>query len=753
MQVQINQDNLRRMCASVGVRRHYLVRAIAVTSVALALVLSSAVTAQENGSNRPTQDLGSPQEPIDLNYDNTPLLQVVSSIGALTGRNFEVEQSLATEKITIISHHKVAPELAYEVLESVLKSKGYSMIEVLDGNLVRIVKKAGAAQIDADKLEIYNNTREAHMGFDNYAIHLVQLQYVPADQASEIIKKVGSPSADVTVFQNTNMLLIIDSADGVRNMFEVIETIDIPGYDVEFEIFKLLHTRAEALADQLSQVLLGESTGGAPRGNPQQQQRAVVQPRNTRTAAVPGQRPTTVVGSAEETLRLVPDERLNSLIVIASTSMMIQVKELIIKLDTPTPDDSNNIHYVELMHTNAESVATALEGVTNSAPREGAETANDGEVQPFEKKVTISAYEDNNALLIIASPQDFTVLQLLIAQLDTPRRQVNVEAIIMEVVLSDSFQLTLEMAALDQSSFFGLSNVVDLANALVSGPTALTGPGGSFGIIDGTTEVLLPGATDPVTVQNVPFLMRALETVTDVEILSRPNLLMKDNTEGSLTVGEDIPIPTSQSDINPSSGFTSRNSLARRDVGIKLVVTPQINEGDYVTMEIEVESSSAVESTVGIDVNTTGATISQRLVKSEVVVKNGQTGIIGGMIRESQNRSIAQIPWLGDLPLLGNLFKGRRHGRDKQNLVVLVTPNILDREKDMDKITQSRVDDFYSYNLDMLFEEGFINKIKKKHEGRFEHRPSDVFNKDKNGGVLFNSDTTGFESSNDEKSD
>ncbi|MFP6584859.1 MAG: type II secretion system secretin GspD [Candidatus Hydrogenedentota bacterium] len=712
-------------------------RTIVVAGVALALVLGSAATAQENGSNRPTQELGSPQDPIDLNYDNTPLLQVVSSIGALTGRNFEVAQSLATDKVTIISHHKVAPELAYEILESILKSKGYSMIEVLDGNLVRIVKKAGAAQIDADKLEIYNNTREAHMGFDNYAIHLVQLQYVPADQASEIIKKVGSPAADVTVFQNTNMLLIIDSADGVRNMFEVIETIDIPGYDVEFEIFRLEHTRAEALADQLSQVLLGESSGGAPRVN-QQQQRAVVQPRNTRTAAVPGQRPTTIVGSAEETLRLVPDERLNSLIVIASTSMMEQVRELILKLDTPTPNDSNNIHYVALMHSSAESVATALEGVSNTAPREGSQTANDGEVQPFEKKVTISVYEDNNALLIIASPQDFVVLQVLIAQLDTPRRQVNVEAIIMEVVLSDSFQLTVEGAGLDQEHWFGLSNVVDLANVLVSGPSALAGPGGSFGIIDGTTEVMLPGDTSPTTIQNVPFLMRALETITDVEILSRPNLLMKDNTEGSLTVGEDIPIPTSQSDINPSSGFTSRNSLARRDVGIKLVVTPHINEGDYVTMEIEVESSSAVESSVGIDVNTTGATISQRLVKSEIVVKDGQTGIIGGLIRESQNRSIAQIPWLGDLPLVGNLFKGRRHGRDKQNLVVLVTPNILDRERDMVEITQERVDDFYSYNLDFLFEEGFINKVKAKHKGRFVDRPSDVFNQEKNGGVLFN---------------
>lgn len=713
-------------------------------ALSLALMMPSMTAHGQDDAtngNRPTQNQGSPQNPIELNFEDTPLLKVVSSIGALTGRNFEVDPNLASDKVTIISHHKVAPELAYEILESILKSKGYNMIETLDGNLIRIVKQTGPGQVDTDKLEIYNNTREAHIGFDNYAIHLVQLQYVPAEEASEILQQVGSRNAAVTVFQNTNMLLIIDTADGVRNMFEVLKSIDIPGYDVQMQIFQLQYTRAEALGEQLTQVLIGDNSGaGARAGQPQQ--RPVVQPRNTRTAAIPGQPQTTVVGSAEEVLRVVPDERLNSIIVIATASMMSQVEKLIAKLDTPTPNDSNNIHYVSLLHTDAESVATVLEAVSNTAPRKGNEGPADGEVQPFEKKVTVTSYEENNALLIIASPQDFEVLKLLIEQLDTPRKQVNIEAIIMEVTIGDSFEVTVEGAALNEASFFGLSNVVDLANVLTSGPAALAGAGGSLGIIDGTTDVLLPGATDPVTVQNVPLLMRALETITDVEILSRPNLLMKDNTEGQLTVGQEIPIPTAQSDINPNSGFSSRNTLSRRDVGIKLTVTPQINEGDYVSMEIEVESSSTVESSVGIDVNNTGATIAQSLVTSEVVVQDGQTGIIGGLIREAQNTSVAQVPWLGDIPILGNLFKGRNKGRNKQNLVVLVTPRIVDRGDDMDNITQRRVEEFYSYNLDAIFEKGFIKKVKSKHKTRFKDRPTDPFNPEKNGGNVFNSETT-----------
>ena len=376
-------------------------------------------------------------------------------------------------------------------------------------------QKSGATQLGADKLEINNNTRQPHIGFDNFAIHIVQLDHVPAQEASEFLKKVGSPNVDVVVFQNTNTLLIIDTADGMRNIYEVLKTIDIPGYEVKLEIFPLEYTRAEALADQLLEVLGEPSSGPSRPGQPTR----TVQPRNPRTANVPGQSETTVVGSGDDTLRMVPDERLNSLIVVASSGMMEQVKYMIERLDTPTPYDSNNMHYIALMHTSAESVATVLSSVASTAPREGATaTANSGEVQPFEKKVTITPYEENNALVIIASPQDFMVLEELIAQLDTPRKQVNVEAVIMEVRLGSSFALSVETAAIDDEHIFGLSNITDLANIIIGGPTGLVDPanglpGGALGVIDGTTDLTLPdGSTQ--TVQNVPLLIKAIETVT-----------------------------------------------------------------------------------------------------------------------------------------------------------------------------------------------------------------------------------------------
>ncbi len=695
----------------------------------LALILltaySSWVQAQETpGNNRPTREDGSPLEPIDIDFDDVTLLEVVNTIGALTGRNFETDPSLKTKKVTIISHHKIPPELAYDLLEAILYSNDFAMVDTLDGNLVRIVPKpaGGQANIGSDKLEIFNNTRTPHMGFDNFAIHIVQLEYVPAQEAADFLQRVGSPNAEFVVFQNTNTLLIIDTADGIRNIFEVIETIDIPGYETELEIFPLEFTRAEALADQLNQVLL---TGPSAPSRPGQPVRPV-QPRNPRTANVPGQVQTKVIGNAEETLRMVPDERLNSLIVVASASMMEQVRYMIGKLDTATPYDSNNMHYVPLMHTKAEDVAAVLNSVTSTGPREGATaSANSGEVQPFEKKVTITPYEDNNALVIIASPQDFAVLEGLIAQLDTPRKQVNIETLIMEVKLGSDWSLQMEATAVDSDHVFGLANVINIAQVIAGGPSALQGPGGTIGVIDGTTDIMVDGVSQ--TVQNVPFLLKALETITDVEILSRPNLLMKDNTEGSLFVGSDIPIPTSQSDINPNSGFQSRNSIARREVGITLNVKPQINEGEYVSMEIEVESSNASPGSIGIDVNTSGATILESKILTEVVVRDGQTGILGGLIGESQNRVKSQVPILGDIPILGMLFRGKTSGRERTNLVILVTPHIIGRDEDMVEITRKRMEDYYTYDLDPIFEKGFIKKVKAKYRIRTKNRPTEVY--------------------------
>ncbi|MEK7793297.1 MAG: secretin N-terminal domain-containing protein, partial [Candidatus Hydrogenedentota bacterium] len=464
---------------------------------------------------------------------------------------------------------------------------------------------------------------------------------------------------------------------------------------------------------------------------------------------VPGQGEPAVYGEAQSVLRMVPDERLNALIVVATEGLMEQVRYLINQLDQATPYEANTIRVKRLLNADAEAVEEVLSAITGGPPRAaaggggaqggggGAQAA--GEVQTFEKKITISRFEQTNSLVIVASPQDYKTLEPIIDQLDVPRRQVNVEAVIMEVTINDAFELSVETAGLTANSAFALNNIANLARGIAGGPLAVGGPGTTFGIIDGTTQIPLPGPANPdtglpgavslVTIPNVPLLMRTLETITNVEVLSQPNIMTLDNEEGNMTIGQEVPIIDTLADVNDRTGFNSRARVNRKDVGVIMAVTPQINEGDYVAMKVSVEVSSPVLSSVGIDPNEVGATFQKAKVEANVVIPDGKTGIIGGLLREGVDKSVNQAPVLGDLPLVGFLFRAKKNARNKQNVVILIMPHIVKEGHDLDRLTDYHVDEFYDRNIDAVFsKDGFIQKLKKKHQARNDNRPTDRFN-------------------------
>lgn len=681
------------------------------------------------------------QEPINIDFDNAPLTEVIKLIGAQTGMNFDIEGNLGNSTATIISHHPVPPELAFQVLESILASRGFVMNETLDGNLIKVQ----AVGEGAEKLELHKGRHVPDAGFDNWSIHLIDVQYADPTSVADALLLVGSGDAKVDVYESTGTLIVRDTADGIRNMLDLLNEIDVPGSETQVEIFTLEYTRAEVIVQQIEQVL-GQDTGAEQPGQPAR--RTITPTRTvTRTAvrAASRQSEPEVFGQSEEVLRMVPDERLNALIVVATEGLMFQVRHLIEALDTPTAYESDNFHTVELLNADAEQVEEALSGLTGSAPRQGgqaggAQGAQGGEIQPFEKSVNITRFEQTNALLILATPQDFRKLKHIIERLDRPRRQVNIESIIMQVTINDRHELTVEAAGLTGNSGFGLNNVVNLANAIAGGPFAVAGPGTTLGYVDGTTQIPVPAGVDDMgnptgltlqTIPNVPLLLRALETITDVEVVSRPNLLTLDNEEASLIVGQEIPLLSSLSDTDDRTGFQSRGRIQREDVGVQLQVTPQINQGDNVSMEITVELSEPVQSSVGIDPNEVGATLNKAEVTAHVVVGDGQTGIIGGLIREGVDKTTNQAPLLGDLPLIGWLFRSRTDARNKQNLVILVTPHIIKENHDLERITQYRENEFYNRHMDVVFDKGgYIQKIRRKHYNRTEYRPSLQYRED-----------------------
>lgn len=703
-----------------------------------------------------------------FNFENVELSQVIKMIGAYTKKNFDIDPNIGSTPVTVITYDKIPPEMAYEVLESILTSRGFSMVETIDGNLVKILPTAEA--VPSDKTDLRRGTEEIPKSFDEISTRIVTVKYADATELSTILQRLGSKNARIDVYAPTQALIITDSADGLRRMFSFLEEVDVPGFETSMEIFTLEYTRAEVIQQQLEQVLM-ETGATGPRGATPQQMaasaQAPVRPTRTVRPTVPGAASSTIVGAREETLRMVPDERLNALIVVATDGMLERVRDLVRRLDTPTPYEANNLHIYELLHADAEQVETALQGIVGTAPRAGsggggggpggapgggggggAAQAVSSEVQPFEQKVQVTRYDQTNSLLVVSSPQDYKLLEAFIARLDVPARQVHVDAVIMDVTTSNDFGLTVDTASITGQDAFGLTNTAnistiyaalagtaDTANDIVLGPesgfaagAALLGLGSEGGLTTGIFDQLtFEYNGQKISVPFVPLLFQAIEKLTDVEVLSQPSLLTVDNEEAAIVVGQEVPfvVGTSQPSTNTEGNLisTGYTRVQREEVGVKLTVTPQISEGDYVALQLEIEVSDLDAKQVGT-VDILGPTTNKSLVTNRVVVKDGSTAVIAGLIRDNRSRDVTQAPILGDIPVLGWLFTSRSNSQNKRNMVVLVTPHIAKEGVDVSRITQYKVGEYRDANIDALFEKGFFKKIKRKTEMRKGHHPT-----------------------------
>ncbi|HOK08426.1 MAG TPA: type II secretion system secretin GspD [Candidatus Hydrogenedens sp.] len=713
-----------------------------------------------------------PSEPISFDFHDAPLYDVITAIARLTGKNFDVDPNIGATTVTVITHDKIPPEMAYQVLESILSSRGFSMVETLDGKLIKIIATPDAVQ--SDKTPLIKGTEKLAEGYDKFATHIITLKYADVSEVSTALQVLGSKSCRISAYAPTNTLIITDTADGLRRIFSFLTEIDVSGNETEMEIFMLEYTRAEALAQQIEQVLSEtKTTGTAGRPVMPSAPQPIVRPP---TRSVPGAPSMQIIGSRQEVLRMVPDTRLNALIVVATEGMMEKVRDLIKRLDCPTPYEANNLHIYELLNADAEKVEQALQpliggsgsvrrsttgGATpggSAVPGAGGgavsamSTGAPGEVQPFEQRVQITRYDQTNSLLIVASPQDYKVLEAFIARLDVPQRQVLVDAVVMDVKLNNDYGVKVDAASVSGNSGFGVtgtSNILKVVNSLqpaaeaankITNPSRLNmmlgvlnlGSGGGLttGIYD---DIVIPiSSTQRLRIPFVPLLLQAIETVSDLEVLSQPSLVTVDNEEASIVVGQEVPFITSTASpqrsaqgepiYNTWGGYTR---VERHEVGIKLTVTPQISEGDNVLMKIEIEVSAVAGGSQAVgDVNILGPTTNKSLFKNQVLVKDGSTAVLAGLIRDTADRTRTQVPIAGDIPLLGFLFRNKSVTREKRNMVVLVTPHIVKESSDMERITQYKVTEYQDVNVQELFKAGFFKKIKTKANMRKNYRPT-----------------------------
>ncbi len=588
--------------------------------------------------------------PVTLNLKDADINALVESMSVLTGKNFIVDPRVKG-KVTIISAKAMDEKELYEVFLAVLGVHGFAAIP--GDNVTKIVPAAGAKQESVPTVELRSRVEA-----DQIVTRIIQVQNVSAAQIVPILRPLIPPQGHLAAYTPTNVLIISDTAGNVERIAAIIARIDLASNE-EVEIVALRHASATEIVRVLTALEQGKG-----RGDP---------------AAATGTTP-----------RMVADERSNSILLSGDKATRLRLRALITHLDTPV-DSGGNTQVIYLRYAKAKDLMTVLQGVSKSLSSETARNAPMPAGQPGappggsssggSSLVDIQADESTNALVITAPSDLIRSLRSVIAQLDVRRAQVLVEAVIAEISAEKTAELGVQWVAYGNSVIgftnlgsgnASLANIVSLAAQVDAGSTTLPAA-------DRVPQGLHMAVGDFSGDNQFGALISALAKDADTNVLSTPTVVTLDNEEAEIIVGQNVPFVTGNYTTSTGSSAASSvgnpfQTIQRDDVGIKLKVKPQINEGNAVKLEIAQEVSSVVPSA---NAATQGPTTNKRSIKTKVLVEDGQVLVLGGLIDENLNENAQKVPFLGDIPLLGNLFRYRGTTKLKRNLMVFLHPVIL----------------------------------------------------------------------------
>jgi len=474
---------------------------------------------------------------------------------------------------------------------------------------------------------------------DELVTRVIPIKNVPAAQMVPILRPLVPQQGHLAAYPNSNVLVVSDRAANIDRLTSIINRIDRPDSQ-EIEVVPLQHASASEVVRIINSMRSQDAQGQVPGGT-----------------------------------TLAADERSNSILLSGDNAARLRIRGLIAHLDTPLQGGGNS-QVVFLKYAKASELAPILLGVSQFEA-EGQQGGSNGAAAASgvnSQEVDIQADETNNALIITAAPAKFDSLRRIISQLDVRRAQVLVEAVIAEVSTNLAKDLGVEFAYVPTDRSSGTTPA--FGTLLPNSGIDLTGVlGASANPIGAVTSGAFVGAAKLSGKDRFAALLRALEGDTATNILSTPQLMTLDNEEAEIVVAQNVPFITGQF-TNTGSGTDSAvnpfQTIEREDVGITLRITPQINEGDSVKLDIETESSSLSASAVASDIIT-----NKRSISTSVLARDQQTIVLGGLIEDEFTDSVQKVPLLGDIPLLGHLFKSTSTTNDKQNLMVFIHPVII----------------------------------------------------------------------------
>ncbi len=585
------------------------------------------------------------EDKVSLNFVNADIQEVIKAISQISKKNFLVDPRVKGS-INIVSATPVSTELAYDILLSALRLQGYAAVDA-DG-VTKIVPESEA------KLYVEAVGRSGGKG-DKIITKVFVLKNESATQMVNVVRPMIAPNNLVIAHAASNALIITDYVSNLKRIEQVIRAIDLPNADAPI-IIPVKYTSAIDLA-------------------------------NTITKLMPEAAQTTASGDGNQRFVLMGDPRNNNLLLRADNpGRVARVRELVAKLDNDT-GTPGNFHVVTLKNSDATKLAQTLRAVMNGetaaqavqgAPGTPA-TASPAGGSPTGSGM-VQADVASNSLIITASEPIYNNLRAVIERLDVRQPQIFVEALIVEVTADKAAELGVQWQAVSQgnttvvggTNFGTTNNIIGVATS----NGASIGPGLNLGILAGGS---------------LGILAHALESDTNANILSAPNLMTLDNEEASIVVGQNVPFITgsySNTGAN-SSTATPFQTIERKDVGLTLKIKPQILSGGSVRLKIYQEVSSVLASSAS---STSGVTTNKRSIDTNVLVDKNQIVVLGGLIQDSVNDVQSKTPLLGDIPVLGTLFRYDTRQRTKTNLMVFIRPVIMRDQAAYAAVTNERYD-------------------------------------------------------------
>ncbi|EDY86457.1 general secretion pathway protein D [gamma proteobacterium HTCC5015] len=585
------------------------------------------------------------EESFTLNLKDADIEALISTVAKKTGRNFVIDPRVKA-RVTVISSQAMSGNELYEVFQSILQVHGYAAVPA--GDVIKILPEVNAKQGAVPTI-----TNGQGMG-DDLVTQVIPIRNVAAAQLVPILRPLVPQQGHLAAYSGSNIIVITDRASNISRLADIIGRIDRPDND-EIESIQLEH----ASAPELVRIINSLSQGGNK-------------------------------GAEVDTPQLAADERTNSILISGSKAARDRIKKLIASMDTPL-EQGGNTKVVYLKYAKAEDMAEILKGV-NEGQKKAAEAAGGkaaAATVSSDKEVDIQADPGTNSLIITAAPDALRNIESVVRQLDIRRAQVHVEAIIVEVSDTAARELGFSYLFANENGFDNETNPVggallggggDVINGIAA---ASTGDGSGASVPNGFTV----GFGDRDNSGNVfAGILRAVASDTEANLLSTPSIVTLDNEEAEIVVGQNVPFVTGSYTTASSGANNPFQTVERQDVGVTLKITPQINEGDVIRLDIEQEASSVVESSVA-----SGQLITnKREIKTSVMIEDGQMLVLGGLIDDQTRKSLFKVPLLGDIPLLGRLFQYRTNSNDKRNLMVFLHPKILRDRLSADATSQEK---------------------------------------------------------------